>query len=528
MVGITSGWSRVCVGDCREGITMNVLLTQKEYEEKVEQELRAVYPWVGDALLRPSPGHINLVADFLRQVEIIAGTQALAERLHFLHIPRHIDNRLAIYITVEMCDSEIERQEALRVARCRTTYASELTCSACGDETFRKGHFCAAHSEDAAVFQEQLVKVRKQREADQSGQAFQTEEQVPQEAAIETIDGTEGAAESAEQEAGEPMGPLVQIFDQTVINALEKAAEEDSRNRQSLGQVVERLKESKAVKPLATLPEDWQEQLDRFMERFPNFAEFVDFLGDQFALATLGDCRLALPPVLFDGEAGIGKTELVLSLAEVFGTDILVLDMATAQSAAALSGSDIFWNNTRAGHLFEVLAYGRTANPIVVLDELDKIAADDRYPPDAALYQLLEPRTAAQFRDLSVPEMMLDASHTLWFAMTNQVGRVAAPIRSRFTVFQIPAPSKAQCVGIAKSIYQRLIARSPWGGSMAPEMSDAVVRRLADYPPRMIRMLIQRACGRAARQGRVELIEQDIIDQSRNRSRGIGFMSDVA
>src|SRR5690606_28705653 len=123
---------RVCRG-CREGITMNALLTQKEYEAKVEQELRAVYPWVGDALLRPSPGHLALVADFLQQVEVIAGKNDLAERLNFLHIPRHIDNRLAIYIDVDMYDSFQARQSALLSATQSAMSAAEQVCAACAN-----------------------------------------------------------------------------------------------------------------------------------------------------------------------------------------------------------------------------------------------------------------------------------------------------------------------------------------------------------------------------------------------------------
>lgn len=508
---------------------MNALLTQAEYEERIEQELRAAFPWVGDNQLLPSPGHVTLLKEFLQQVEVLAGKEGLADRLVFLCVPRRMDHRFSIHIRIKMTDAEEERNAVLAIAVRTAATVSEYTCAACGDMVgVNNSLFCGEHKEDAVVFQEQWMAIRNERLAKLQEQMARDEQAVTPSAAPEEQAGQGGAAEQSEEASEANSDPSVQVFDPAIIAALAKTAEEDSRSRQSLGQVVERLKETTAVKPLATLPDDWQAQLDRFMERFPNFAEFVDFLGDQFALATLGDGRLALPPVLFDGEAGIGKTEMVLSLAEVFGTDTLLLDMASAQSAAALSGSDVFWGNTRAGRLFEVLAYGQTANPIVVLDELDKVAADDRYPPDAALYQLLEPRTAGRFRDLSVPELMLDASHTLWFAMTNQVDRLAAPIRSRFTVFQIPAPNRAQCVGVAKSVYQRLIARTPWGASMAPEISDAVARRLAEYPPRVIRVLIQRACGRAARQGRVELIEQDIVDPSFNRSRGIGFMSDLA
>ena len=311
------------------------------------------------------------------------------------------------------------------------------------------------------------------------------------------------------------------------LEALAEGRESDANQR--LGEVVKKLKEhGDAHRTLTLIPEDWRRRLDQLAVDFPNFAEFVDFLHDQFALAEIGDGRLALPPILFDGDAGIGKTEVVLSLAEMFGTGKLVVDMASAQSGATLSGSDAFWTNTREGYLFELLAYGPTANPIVVLDELDKIFGDPRFRPDAALYQLLEPRTAAIFRDLSVRDLALDASHVLWFATTNEVERISAPLLSRFSLFRIPDPNQEQTLGIAQSIYRRMIQQHSWGAALAPEITEGVARRLADHPPRLIRTLIQRACGRAARNGRSELLADDIVTLHQGSGRSMGFLQDAA
>lgn len=323
----------------------------------------------------------------------------------------------------------------------------------------------------------------------------------------------------------QPQVPVVSVFSFVDVLELEKSGEaKESETRDRIRGVVKKLRNTSERKPLAILRKDWRVMLDQFEANFPNFFEFVEFLRDQFALADLGDKRIAIPPVLFNGPPGIGKTEVALSFASLIDTDSLEVDMAVAQSASALSGSDAFYSNTREGRLFEVLAFGRTANPIVFLDELDKISGDDRYRPDAALYQLLEPRTAEAFRDLSIREVKLNASHVLWFAATNDLTRVSQPIRSRFTVFNIPAPTKQHSVIIAHAIYRQLISRNSWGKEMSSDISDDVALCVADLPPRLMRIQLSQACGRAARLGRRTLETTDICFTEPVQKSKIGFV----
>jgi hypothetical protein len=325
----------------------------------------------------------------------------------------------------------------------------------------------------------------------------------------------------SDQPCGAPSAPAIQLFRDEDLVLLELSAEsKDSESKERMRRILRRLRQLGGQRPLAVLPVDWNAILDQLESEFPNFHAFVEFLRGQFALGALGDGRIALPPVMFDGPPGVGKTEMVLRLADLFGSTSLVLDMASAQSGAALSGSEVFWANTREGRLFSTLAYGPTANPVVFLDELDKTGQDTGYRPDAALHQLLEPRTAARFQDLSVPEITLDASHVLWFAATNEVSRVEPPIRSRFEIFSIPAPDATQAALIAQSIYRAMILGKPWGHAMAPELPSSVAQHLAGFSPRAIRVKLAAACGRAAREGRRDITTADVA-----RSKAVGTPS---
>jgi len=140
------------------------------------------------------------------------------------------------------------------------------------------------------------------------------------------------------------------------------------------------------------------------------------------------------------GEPGVGKTEFMLTLANDLNTTLEIIDISTSQSGASLSGSDNYWSNTKTGMLFNALIFGELANPILLLDEIDKGRSDDGYDPLAALHQLLEQRQAKEFCDLSVPEIKIDASHVLWIATANNIELIESQIVDRFTVFNISVP----------------------------------------------------------------------------------------
>lgn len=497
---------------------MQELMTRQRYQEITLTEMPAAFPWAKKALLAVPPGQIDIAYRYLRDIESIVGQEGLGERLNFLRLTDTEELGLRVFIDVDGL-SEV-RASAIQDAGAAAIEASRHTCAACGKRVERRDRYCSAHAKQRVLFADDVpaepVPIKNDGHETDAFDIF------AEQLLFEDISDQPLAPKS-------PESPKLVIFSGEDVMQLEKSAEgKDSDTHERIRRVVKKIREAEGTKPLALVPDGWQDKLKQFEADFPNFAEFVEFLRDRFALAELGDRSIDIPPVLFDGPPGIGKTEVALSLAALIDTGSMELDMAVAQSSSALAGSEAFWTNTREGRLFETLVFGRTANPLVFLDELDKVSGDERYRPDAALYQLLEPRTATAFRDLSLREIKLDASRVLWFAATNDLERVTPPIRSRFVVFNIPAPSSAQCRVIAHSIYRRLLARSTWGAAMAPEISDAVASRLAELPPREMRIKLSQACGRAARQGRREVKVEDIVVAKASRKLEIGFIREAA
>lgn len=255
---------------------------------------------------------------------------------------------------------------------------------------------------------------------------------------------------------------------------------------------------------------------------FPNFAEFFEYLRSHLTLSAAGGGGLRIPPTLLVGPPGIGKTEVLMKLAERVGTEFRVLNMASAQCGARLAGTDIHWGNCRHGELFDLLAFGQWANPIVFLDELDKVV-EGRNGGDTmgSLYHLLERRSARSFEDLSLPSVTIDASQVIWFAAANDETTLDQAILSRFKPIHIPAPSSDQMPIVIRSIYKQMLIREPWGDQFEETLSDNVIDMFVDTAPRDIRVIMEQACARAIMDQRSSLIPSDI--NMRPKGRRIGF-----
>lgn len=281
-------------------------------------------------------------------------------------------------------------------------------------------------------------------------------------------------------------------------------------------------------KKMAMVP-DFQ-SLETIAARFPNFTELFDYLQTQFALAKVGNGAFRLPPILLLGEPGIGKTEILLHLTEVIKTDFMLQNMAAAQNGSFLAGSDIYWRNSKPGSLFNLLVFGCFANPVVLLDEIDKVARSE-HAQAGSLYSLLERRSAAKFVDLSLPQVSIDASHVVWFAAGNDDRTIDPAILSRFKVFRIPTPTKDQMPVIIQSIYSDLLAKESWGKAFAPTLAgDLLSNAFNGIAPRDARQIIETACARAVVAGRRQITLADISSDIRSVDRKykrIGFSNEA-
>jgi ATP-dependent Lon protease len=269
------------------------------------------------------------------------------------------------------------------------------------------------------------------------------------------------------------------------------------------------------VKPSA-LP-----QMDNLFEALPNFGAVLEDIRRQLALCVDTQDSVELPPMLLLGEPGIGKTHFARKLSELLGTGYGFVPMSSLTAGWVLSGASSQWKNAKPGKVFDTFLNGEYANPVIVVDEIDKAGGDGQYDPLGALYELLEVDTATRFVDEFV-ELPIDASGTVWIATANDGARIPEPLLSRLTVYEIEAPDAEGAARIARNIYGEIRDAHEWGKQFPEALSGPSLERLASLPPREMRRALQSAFGRAKIAGRHEVGPDDIQYGRQTKSR-IGF-----
>ena len=262
------------------------------------------------------------------------------------------------------------------------------------------------------------------------------------------------------------------------------------------------------------------DMIDDLYDSCPNFGEVIDDLRKSLALAVAGGEPMSFTPILLLGEPGIGKTHFARELASRLGTGHEFVSMSSLTAGWVLSGASAQWNNAKPGKVAQTLVHGDYANPLVVLDEIDKAGGDARYDPMGALYGLFEHDTARAFKDEFV-DIDIDASHILWVTTANDERAIPEPILSRMNVYEVPRPDHDAAVSIAGTLYRDIVGQHDWG--FPSEADEAILDCLAALPPRDMKKRLLAAFGTAKLAGRNWLESGDFEQARMGRSRKIGF-----
>ena len=261
--------------------------------------------------------------------------------------------------------------------------------------------------------------------------------------------------------------------------------------------------------------------MEKLFAELPNFTEVLEDIRKHLALCIDSNDSVELPPMLLLGEPGIGKTHFARKVAELLGTGFGFVPMSSLTAGWVLSGASSQWKNAKPGKVFDTFLNGDYANPVIVVDELDKASGDGQYDPLGALYELLEVKTATRFIDEFV-ELPIDASGAVWLATANDASRIPEPLLDRLNVYEIDAPDAEGSRAIALSIYSDIRSSHDWGRQFPEVPSEAALAKLASLAPREMRRALQAAFGTAKLSARSELGADDIQDP-RGRKQRIGF-----
>lgn len=261
------------------------------------------------------------------------------------------------------------------------------------------------------------------------------------------------------------------------------------------------------LRPLLFGSQGMRDRLAQARLASPNAATVIDLIDRAVALSVLTGTALTIPPILLLGPPGVGKTHASQAIATALGTAIQAISCATNSDCQQLVvGHPTSWRGARMGVVNEALLGADTAQPVLLLDEIDKFESHRDEQPYAILLNLLEPQNSGAILDeyLRVP---FDLSHMIIIATANDGDRLPSFIQDRLLMVEIAPPVGADLLGITRRIVTHAIAQA--GGAIAAPCEE-VISRLARAHPRQIKRIVRLALGYAAGAGRSHLTVTDV------------------
>lgn len=294
---------------------------------------------------------------------------------------------------------------------------------------------------------------------------------------------------------------LVQVVDPLIYKEEWNRAREAAKTSEHLASVenaFDDLQHLASPKFVGQARPDILGALSDLRSRFPNFVTFIEAICGECSRALLRPSRaLNGHNFLLVGPPGIGKTRVAKAVAQTLRLPFEELRVSSEPGSFEIAGSGRHWANSAPGAIAKFFARSTYANPVILLDEVDK-------GPDGpgnfgrsldVLLQLGEADTARSFKDNCL-QVEIDTHRAFLIATANDLTPLPEAFLSRFISLTVEAPSRSQMPAVLNAIY--LDEVGPDKDLFGPALPPEVVGKLLGLSPRRAKLVLHQAVNRAA------------------------------
>lgn len=234
----------------------------------------------------------------------------------------------------------------------------------------------------------------------------------------------------------------------------------------------------------AILTPEKAKEFGRLSKVYPNMVDVLKYFRASLVRTKLRKSKaISFRPILLVGSPGCGKSSFARELGNIVsGKDPLRVDLGNDVASFTLTGSDMSWRKSKCGlvlqSMFSDENNGPLRNPVVLLDEMDKIPLNGTHEVEGVFYSILERETAAHFRD-NYFDIPVDASGINYIATANSLANIPAAILSRFQVFEIRDYSEKEFLdSVIPNFYERWIEFERIDRDAVPKVLSESIRKL--------------------------------------------------